>query len=322
MKKITPILASLTATFFIGFLVAHAQADPSSGSYTPLQPLPLGTGGALLQTYTISTYLAGAMKLLIALGVGFSVVVAIIGGTQYVAAGASPSAKSGAKERIINAFVGLALILTSYLILNSLNPDLVNFKLDLPPVGQVPTILTTPTGASCASMAPLTPLSGDALIMEGGATVLFSSTDPNIQKNLTKLQAEVGKLQEALRKVGGSATVNSAYRPLAYQNHFYEINNRWNTLGLKDNTDPGCADFKAQVGAEYSKHGLNGVVASPNSCAPHVKGVGVDITVSNYSLSSINTFMQNNGIDLTWAALSNDPVHFNLKNPPYSGCAN
>ncbi|MBI5400639.1 MAG: hypothetical protein HZB12_00775, partial [Candidatus Yonathbacteria bacterium] len=51
-------------------------------------------------------------------------------------------AKSDAKERIIGALIGLGLILTSWLILNSINPNLVNFNLNLPAVGE--TVATAP----------------------------------------------------------------------------------------------------------------------------------------------------------------------------------
>ena len=138
MKKILPIVSGFFVTLFVGFIVVHAQ------DYTPLAPLPgTFTGAAGQETTTLSTYLAGVIKLSIALGAGFAILMAIIGGTQYVASGISPSAKNDAKDRILNAFIGLALVLTSYLILNSINPDLVNFKLELPLVGET-TVVATP----------------------------------------------------------------------------------------------------------------------------------------------------------------------------------
>lgn len=317
MKKTLPFLTASLATLLIGAGVAHAQ------DYTPLAPLPLGAGGAQLNTYTLSSYLSGAIKLLIALGAGLAVVMAVIGGTQYVASGIAPQAKNDAKERILNAFIGLALILTSYLILNSIDPNLVKFNLTLPPVGKSPSGADggSPPAAGCPQ--PLTPLSGsEALALEGGASVIYTSSNAGVNQNLAKLQTEVGKLQTAIRADGGSATVNSAYRPLEYQKHFWEIVDRWVTSGLRNNTNPACAALKAQIGAEYSKHGLGTVVARPNGCAPHVKGIGVDIRITGRAYdSSLNTWLQSKGIDLTWRALSADPVHFELKNPPYSGCA-
>jgi len=128
---------------FAGFVFAQ--------SYTPLAPLP-GTVDANTGQTNISMYLSGAIKLLIALGAALAILFAIIGGTQYVAAGISPDAKSGAKERIWGALIGLAIILTSYLLLNSINPKLVQFSFMLPPVGEVaPGRCACPPGAGAPS---------------------------------------------------------------------------------------------------------------------------------------------------------------------------
>lgn len=135
MKKIIPILSGTIAALLTGVLIAHAETPSDPSLYVPLAPLPIGPEGSTILAYNMSTYLGGAIKLLIALGAGLAVLMAIVGGVQRVASGISPAAKQGANERITNAFIGLGLILTSYLILNSINPDLVNFKLDLPAVG-------------------------------------------------------------------------------------------------------------------------------------------------------------------------------------------
>jgi len=140
MKHVVSIfIGILTATFF-GVLIAHA----ADGSYVPLAPLPLGDGGSTPGAYTINSYLSGMLKLIIALGGGLSILMAIVGGTQYVASGAIPDAKSHALERVQNALTGLALILASYLILNSINPQLVQFNFMLPPVGVAPEQMVTP----------------------------------------------------------------------------------------------------------------------------------------------------------------------------------
>jgi hypothetical protein len=143
-----PILAGLAFAFGGGVLVASAQ------TYVPLAPLPIGAGGATPATYTLSSYLTGAIKLLVASAGAVAVVMLIIGGTQYVAAGINPSAKGDAKERIWNAIIGLTLVLTSYLILNSIDPRLVQFNLALPPVGAMP---TSPTAITASPTAPPPP---------------------------------------------------------------------------------------------------------------------------------------------------------------------
>ena len=137
MKQTYSIILGIIIAVFAGAMVAHAQ-------YVPLAPLPIGDGGAVSSSYTINSYLSGMLKLIIALGGALSILMAIVGGTQYVASGVSPDAKNGARERIQNALTGLALILTSYLILNSINPQLVKFNFMLPPVGVAPEQIVSP----------------------------------------------------------------------------------------------------------------------------------------------------------------------------------
>lgn len=57
----------------------------------------------------------------------------VIGGVQYVAAGAAgnPENVKDATNRIVMALGGLALALSSWLILNTINPNLLNFELNL-----------------------------------------------------------------------------------------------------------------------------------------------------------------------------------------------
>lgn len=124
-KNISKILSLVLVVFLGGVLVTHA--------YVPLAPLPIGEGGTTPKEYaSMGTYLAGMMKLIIALGGVIAIVMAIYGGIARIASGISPSAKADANKRIENALVGLALVLTSYLILNSINPNLVNINFNLP----------------------------------------------------------------------------------------------------------------------------------------------------------------------------------------------
>ena len=128
MKYLSTILISVTILFGVGILLAGAAEQP----YIPLAPLPIGEGGAILAQYTLSTYLSGMLKFLVAGAGVLAILMLILAGTRYVAAGISPSAKGHAKDDMMHAIVGLALVLGSYLILNTINPDLVNFKLKLP----------------------------------------------------------------------------------------------------------------------------------------------------------------------------------------------
>ncbi|HBH71826.1 MAG TPA: hypothetical protein DDX26_03150 [Candidatus Yonathbacteria bacterium] len=182
MKKIV-IFISLMATFFVFASFTHAQ------DYTPLAPLPgTFTGATGSETTNLSTYLGGMLKLLIALGAGVSILVAIIGGTQYVVAGIAPSAKQDAKERILNALIGLTLVLTSYLILNSINPGLVQFNFSLPPIGTSPAPTTAGGGVHIPLSLPTTPLVqpdvyGVAAPIDNNAAIVAANTQAQDQIN-------------------------------------------------------------------------------------------------------------------------------------------
>mgnify|MGYP001575139980 CR=1 FL=1 len=131
MKYFAPILAG-TILALLG-AVSSVGAAETIGEYTPLAPLP-GTLTSGTETTNLPTYLAGMMKLLIAVAGSLAFLMMIIGGTEYVAAGITPDAKSNAKDKITNAIVGLILTLVSYLILLSINPKLVEFNLTLPEI--------------------------------------------------------------------------------------------------------------------------------------------------------------------------------------------
>ncbi len=336
-KNFLPQIASFLTLFAFGALSAHAQVD---AGYTPLAPLPGTTiqGGDGAGTTNISTYVAGMIKLLVALGAALAVLFAIIGGTQYVAASINPAAKAGALERIQNSLVGLAIILSSYLVLNSINPDLVNFKLELPPVTvrhevNVSTGVQSTDNYNCPTITPPETLlnTTETQSLENGATVVFTASDatPEVQANLNRLKEESDKLLLAINSSTGlrrinpniKAEVTSAYRPYNYQLHLYELFSAWEKQDLKNNNKPECANIKAIVGAEISKHGLLGVVASPSGSAPHIQGKGIDIKLtgvdygnfSQFGYTDINAFMVHEGIYLSWQGLQNDRVHFNLR---------
>jgi len=333
MKYSKPIsfIASLTFTLGVGVIVAHAQ------NYTPLAPLP---GTFTVDTTTgknitnMGDYLAGSIKLLIAIGAAVSIFVGIIGGTQYVAAGISPDGKSNAKNQITNAFIGLALVISSYLILDSINPKLVQFDLTLNQVTPAPLgVAAAVVNTGNCPFPPLPPVSADAQIFENGQTVSFTAVNlPPVQDNLTKLQTEVNKFKTALTTAqpGSSIVINSAYRPMSYQRHLWEVSSYWfqgNPVGgegpLKDNFNSACSALKAQVGAEITHHKIGSMVSNPSICAPHVRGIGVDLKVTGISAGfDINTFLISKGIDLLWQGLSNDPVHYNLQRAPFipPGC--
>lgn len=319
MKYTPAILSAIVISLGVGVFVANAQ------NYIPLAPLPgtYETSASGVKTTNLALYLSGAIKLIIALGAALAVLFAIIGGTQYVAASINPGAKSAALEKVWSALIGLAIILTSYLLLNSINPTLVNVSFSLPPVSaprgdrQPLTVVSGTTAGFCSSITPfsLQLSSPEAQQMEQsyGSAIIFASTDQAVNTNLRKLQTEVDKLKNALARIGASASVTSAYRPKEYQKHLWQLFHAWKEQGLESSIDPACGAIKTAIGREYSNHGLGSLVSNPDTQnSPHVNGTGVDIKLEGIATSEINAFMAQKGIKLKWQGIEGDEVHFNL----------
>src|SRR5581483_721754 len=89
------------------------------------------------------------------------------------------------------------------------------------------------TLAGACAVAPLTEVTDpQALSFEQGNTLDTDNLTSAMQTALSCL------LREASRS-GGSLTVNSAFRPAAYQQHLREVWDRWNEL--RNSRDPACA---------------------------------------------------------------------------------
>jgi hypothetical protein len=75
-----------------------------------------------------------AVKFSVSLAALLAVVMIVISGFMYITAGGNTSTLEKAKDYMRDAILGLLLVLGSYLILNTINPDLVNMKLKIEPV--------------------------------------------------------------------------------------------------------------------------------------------------------------------------------------------
>lgn len=96
-------------------------------TYTLLQPLPR-EGEDLQKNVTLKEYLTWAFRFTLALAGFLAVMMIVIGGVEWIISGANESSRSDAKKRINNAISGLVLALVSYLVLYTINPNLVDFE--------------------------------------------------------------------------------------------------------------------------------------------------------------------------------------------------
>ncbi len=109
---------------------AYAQ---DTTSYNLLAPLPGGTaqiqdeGGFVTYAKQLFAFLLSAAAIL-------AVLMIVIGGIQYLASAGNTSIISDAKSRMYSAVVGLLLAVAAWLVLYTINPDLVNLRLVVPKI--------------------------------------------------------------------------------------------------------------------------------------------------------------------------------------------
>ncbi len=140
-------LLALTITLSIGLgLVAmphisRGAETTSDGKYTVLAPLPCieGNGisckdgnGSLVDTVDFKTYVQYTFNLLIALSAAVAVVQLVWGGLEYIIT-TSVTNKKSSLDRAKNAIIGLVLVLTSFIILRTVDPRLTEIPNTLVP---------------------------------------------------------------------------------------------------------------------------------------------------------------------------------------------
>ncbi|KKQ88061.1 MAG: hypothetical protein UT09_C0004G0003 [Parcubacteria group bacterium GW2011_GWF2_38_8] len=131
-------------------------------TYTPLAPLPGLPEGIAFETdpdinsCPFGKYLNIIIKLVIGFAAVLAMVMIVAGGIEYMTSELVSSKEAG-KETIKNAILGLLIALGSYLILNTINPQLLSVCLDKLPEATI-VIEETPESSS-----PFTPISKDKL---------------------------------------------------------------------------------------------------------------------------------------------------------------
>jgi len=101
----------------------------SALSYQPLEDAAFKGFGEANKTGDLGIFLSQAFSFGLAIAAALAVIMIVWGGVEYMLSESLFSKEAG-KERIKNAILGLLLALTSYLILWTINPNLLNFKLN------------------------------------------------------------------------------------------------------------------------------------------------------------------------------------------------
>jgi hypothetical protein len=115
--------------------------------YTPLEPIPGITSGSFDVTNpsNLPQIISLVFKILITIGALFAVLNLTIGGIQYMTAEAVGN-KTGGIKRAQNALKAILLITMSWLILNTINPNLLRFTF-------APPCVTSSNGSGCVVTA-------------------------------------------------------------------------------------------------------------------------------------------------------------------------
>lgn len=133
------------AFIFLGILLlfplvgfGQEETNIKTINYVPLETLPgLTEEGENLETSDLSPYLSGLFDFLVGLAVILAVFVISLGGFIYMSSD-SFTGKSTGKDFIWNAVEGLLIVLGAYIILYTINPNILRFNLrpgdnELPP---------------------------------------------------------------------------------------------------------------------------------------------------------------------------------------------
>ncbi|HLD22155.1 MAG TPA: M15 family metallopeptidase [Patescibacteria group bacterium] len=101
--------------------------------------------GKTFQVANLTEYITNLYKFLVGTIGILSAAMIMLGGLQWAAAAGNSSQITEAKTRIIDAFIGLIIALSSYVILYTLNPDLVVLKNVTFPAPSIPSSATSGT---------------------------------------------------------------------------------------------------------------------------------------------------------------------------------
>src|SRR3989344_1656605 len=124
------IIPAISIIILLSILAPAAALAQEKAGYSLLSPLP-NIGGETGAS-DFSGYLGQMFRLAMGLAAIFAVFFMVVGGIQYMSTDAWTGKKEG-MTKIKNAFWGLVLVLASWLILNTINPNILKLNLEIKP---------------------------------------------------------------------------------------------------------------------------------------------------------------------------------------------
>lgn len=117
-----PAASTATVTPLVGYAIPQLDVDIPGVSFT----IPTDKSGVATSNF-IGAYVAGVYRYLIGFAMTIAIVMIMVGGLQYVL-GASSGDVTKAKKRIADALEGFVLLMFVYVILFTVNPELILFR--------------------------------------------------------------------------------------------------------------------------------------------------------------------------------------------------
>ena len=189
-KLLLTLLFLLAASPFFVVDIAHAQTAGGCQNgvctYVPLEPLPCPSGMSASECQKVQSgapgsfpqYVSFMFRLFISLGALFAVLMMVLAGISYMTS-SSPLDLSKAKDRMWKALYGLLLLVACWLILYTINPNLLRFALFTQGVPPVANSGAQPLGA------PTYPDSSGRVQPSTGSPTLDSALGLNIKDDVT-----------------------------------------------------------------------------------------------------------------------------------------
>jgi len=202
LKQLIFVFLFLTAAvLFFAVGLAHAQTTGgcSGGTctYVPLEPLP----GVNQTGLGFADYISGMFRLFITLGALFAVLMIVLAGISYMTS-SSPLDLSKAKDRMWAALYGLLLLVACWLILYTINPNLLRFDLFTQTLNTTAQKNTAPASGATGGPSPTVYAAPTPAGAVGSGLLIMSPSSPE------KLQQIKDFYNNCTNSLGGSDVQN------------------------------------------------------------------------------------------------------------------
>ncbi len=168
MKKKYNYFVLFSIIFGLGFILFLPVFAQSTSTINVDYP-------SFLNSQSIPSFVSGLYNYAIGISGTLAIIMIIYGGIEYLASGGNESALGDAKDRIMSAIWGLLLLAGSYLILNTINPQLVSLNLISQPVPPMQTSGGTNNGGSTEQRSLLSQIAS-SILSKSPSEVIFSQS--------------------------------------------------------------------------------------------------------------------------------------------------